>query len=113
MRGHVAAWMSVLALGVGFGRAAVVGQSGDTPEKHIAAAKEAAGTEWAGMIDTLCVQSSRRSGHPPAPGAGRGRGAQPPGPPPRESYHMEPVKVFANGSWLRTNKTSVRAPPNG
>jgi hypothetical protein len=86
MKRYVAAWMAALALGVGFGRAAVVGQGGDTPEKHIAAAKDAAGTEWAGMFNTLCVQSLARIGNPPAPGAGRGRGAQPPGPPPRDSY---------------------------
>src|SRR6185436_1760445 len=84
MRRHIASWASVLALGLGFGGAAVVGQSGDTPEKHIAAAKEAAGTQWAGMFNTLCVQALGRVGNPPEPGAGRGRGAQPPGPPPRE-----------------------------
>jgi hypothetical protein len=37
--------MVALALGAGFGRIAVVGQGGDTPEKHIAAAKDAAGTQ--------------------------------------------------------------------
>ena len=109
MKRYVAAWMVALALGVGFGRAAVVGQGGDTPEKHIAAAKDAAGTQWAGMFDTLCVQSLGRIGNPPAPGAGRGRGTQPPGPPPRDSYHMEPVKVFDNVYWLGTKEHSAWA----
>ena len=109
MKRYVAAWMVALALGIGFGRAAVVGQGGDTPEKHIGAAKDAAGTQWAGMFDTLCVQSLGRLGNPPAPGAGRGRGAQPPGPPPRDSYHMEPVKVFDNVYWLSTKEHSAWA----
>ena len=67
MKRHVAAWIVALALGVGFGWGAVAGQSGDTPEKHIAAAKEAAGTQWAGMFNTLCVQALGRVGHPPEP----------------------------------------------
>ena len=109
MRRYVAAWMVALALGVGFGQAAIVGQGGDTPEKHIGAAKDAAGTQWAGMFDTLCVQALGRIGNPPAGGAGRGRGAQPPGPPPRDSYHMEPVKVFDNVYWLGTKEHSAWA----
>jgi len=117
MRGRIASWASVLALGLGFGGAAVVGQSGDTPEKHIAAAKEAAGTQWAGMFNTLCVQALGRVGNPPEAGAaGRGRGAQPagrgaqpPGPPPRESYHAEPVKVFDNVYFVGTKEHSAWA----
>lgn len=107
MKRYVAALTVALALGVGFGQAAVVGQGGDTPEKHLAAAKEAAGTQWAGMFDTLCVQSLARIGNPPAPGAGRG--TRPPGPPPRDSYHMEPVKVFDNVYWLGTKEHSAWA----
>jgi hypothetical protein len=103
MKAHLGAWMLVFVLAMSFGRAAAVGQADDTPEKHITAAKEAAGTQWAGMFDTLCVQSLRRVGHPPAPGPGRG--AQP-GPPPRESYHMEPVMPFAASA---TREESISA----
>src|ERR1041385_8518534 len=112
MKKHVIAWGSMVALIIGVGVAAIVGQEGDTPEKHIAAAKEAAGTQWAGMFNTLCVQAHGRVGHPPDPAEARGRGApargaQPPGPPPRESYHAEPVKVFDNVYFLGTKEHSA------
>jgi metallo-beta-lactamase class B len=57
-------------------------------ERHIAAARAAAG-EHAAMVDRLC----------PQPGAGQlaaGRRPPPAGTPPRESWHAEPVKVFDN-----------------
>jgi metallo-beta-lactamase class B len=107
MREHIVAWGSVLVLSIGVGGPTLVGQAGDTPEKHIAAAREAADTQWAGMFNTLCVQSLGRVGNPPAPAAGRGGRAA--GPPPRESYHMEPVKVFDNVYWLGTKEHSAWA----
>ena len=87
--------LAVMALAIGFGGASTIGQSGaDTAERHIAAAKAAAGQDWAGMFDTLCVQALGRVGKPPAPPAGgRGRAS---GPPERSTYHAEPVKVFDN-----------------
>jgi metallo-beta-lactamase class B len=52
-------------------------------ERHIAAARAAAGEHMA-MVDRLC----------PVPGVARG--APPRGVPPRESWYAEPVKVFDN-----------------
>jgi metallo-beta-lactamase class B len=60
----------------------------DTVESHVAKAKAAYGAERIGPIN-LCNA-------PAPPGAGRGRGGAPPGPPDRATWHAEPVKVFDN-----------------
>jgi metallo-beta-lactamase class B len=105
--------VSAVALAIGLSGVNMIGQSGagaDTPDKHLAAAKAAAGQDWAEMYDTLCVQALGRVGKPPvARGAGPARGAQPPGPPARETYHAEPVKVFDNVYWFGTKEHSAWA----
>ncbi len=62
------------------------------PAPHVVAARAAAGTDFVPLFDRLCV--------PPAPVApSAGRPAAPPrpdGPPPRSSWHADPVKVFDN-----------------
>jgi metallo-beta-lactamase class B len=60
-------------------------------DRHIAAAREAAGAEHAGMVDRLCP------GAPPpvAPTVARANAPAPPDPP-RERWHAEPQKVFDN-----------------
>jgi metallo-beta-lactamase class B len=60
----------------------------DTVESHAAAAKAAYGADQIGPIN-LCNA-------PAPPGAGRGRGGAPTGPPDRATWHAEPVKVFDN-----------------
>src|SRR5688572_31562026 len=70
-------------------------------EKHIAAAKAAAGTEHAGLFDAVCTTArnviAQASAPPRAGGPGRGaRAGGPPAPPARETWHAEPVKVFDN-----------------
>jgi metallo-beta-lactamase class B len=90
----------VLVLGSVFSVLAVAlaAQAPAEVEKHIAAAKVAAGTEHAGMVTRLCPASEPAAAAPAARGGGGGarRGGGPPGPPPRESWHAEPVKVFDN-----------------
>jgi metallo-beta-lactamase class B len=56
--------------------------------QHVAAARDAAGKEHAGMVERLCPMpgSQSRPNRPPPPQ----------GTPPRESWHAEPVKVFDN-----------------
>jgi metallo-beta-lactamase class B len=86
--------------------AAVVGaqapaQLSPEVEKHIAAAKAAAGTEHAGLFDAVCTTARNVIAQASAPprGRGPGRGAPAGGPaaaPPRETWHAEPVKVFDN-----------------
>ena len=61
-------------------------------ERHVAAARAAAGAEHAGMVDRLCpmtADSAQRPGGAPAPGGGSAD-------PPRDSWHAEPQKVFDN-----------------
>jgi metallo-beta-lactamase class B len=68
-------------------------------ERHISAARAAAGTEHAGLFDAVCTTARNVIAQ-----AASGRGASPPGPsvgtplppPPRETWHAEPVKVFDN-----------------
>ncbi len=59
---------------------------------HVAAAKKAAGADFTSVFE-LCEQATSK---PETPAPRSGRGVRPPGPPPRESWHAEPVKVFDN-----------------
>src|SRR5262245_50940046 len=65
---------------------------GDTPEKHVAAAKAAAGQEHLGLLARVCTDPE------PAPAAAPANNAQPrrQGPPPASEWHVEPAKVFDN-----------------
>jgi len=60
-------------------------------DRHIAAAREAAGAEHAGMVDRLCPKST-----PPVPGTTAPTNAAAQADPPRERWHAEPQKVFDN-----------------
>jgi metallo-beta-lactamase class B len=64
----------------------------DTVEAHVAAARAAAGKDFTALVDRLCTA--------PAPSPAAASTVPPPvrrqGPPPRESWHAEPVKVFDN-----------------
>src|SRR5579864_1993285 len=72
-----------LALAISFGAMGVIGQSGDTAEAHVAAAKAAAGHEHLGLFNSVCEPATDAR---PAP----------PGPPIRSEWHAEPAKVFDN-----------------
>ncbi len=68
-----------------------------TPEvaSHVAAARAAAGTEFLPLFERLCVPPAP----PAAPAASRSPAsapARPSGPPPRSTWHADPVKVFDN-----------------
>jgi metallo-beta-lactamase class B len=91
-------------IGVLAGVALVGAQTADdTPEAHVAAAREAAGDTYRNLFDFLCAVPGPRGGGPrgarpggSAPDAGgRGRGRVP-GPPDRSTWYAEPVKVFDN-----------------
>ena len=74
-------------------------------QKHIEAARLAAGTMWEGVFQPVC-NGAISLATPPAPragganrgGAGRGgaRPGGPPAPPARETWYAEPQKVFDN-----------------
>ena len=67
-----------------------------TVQSHVAAAKAAAGTEWATQFTRICTQAEDMS-KPPVPRTpGGGGGGRQAGPPPVASWHAEPAKVFDN-----------------
>ena len=83
-------------------------------ERHIEAARVAAGTEHAGVFQAVCDTArsviAAASAPPRAGGPGRGgRAGGPPPPPARETWHAEPVKVFDNLYFLGMTEYSVWA----
>lgn len=77
---------------------------GPTVESYLAAAKTAAGTEWAGTFLRLCIPPSQAA-------AGRGAGARGTAPrtPPKEAWYAEPAKVADNLYFLGTRIHSAWA----
>ena len=85
-------------------------------ERHIEAARAAAGTEHAGLFDAVCTTArnviAQASAPPRTGGPGRGGGGRaggPPAAPARETWHAEPVKVFDNLYFLGQTEFSVWA----
>ena len=88
---------------------AVLVAQGDVVQGHVAAAKAAAGSDFAGVFDRICAEAAPAA-MPETPRRGRGSApARPPGPPPREAWHAEPVKVFDNLYFLGQTEYSVWA----
>jgi len=93
------------------GAATMTAQAPPAVQAHLDAAKAAAGTEFAGVYSRICTEATQPL---PQPG-GRGRGTaapaapRPAGPPPRDSWHAEPVKVFDNLYFLGQTEYSVWA----
>src|SRR3954464_11308083 len=83
---------------------AVSAQSSES-DKHVAAAKAAAGTDFAGVFNRICTEAVPSA--TASTGRGRAAGARPPGPPPRESWHADPVQVFDNLYFLGQTEYSV------
>ncbi|HEV3214896.1 MAG TPA: MBL fold metallo-hydrolase [Vicinamibacterales bacterium] len=79
------------------------GANANTIAGQIAAGKAAAGNTWIGLFGEMCGGAMGAGGRassilPPAgadSAAGRGRGRQA-GPPPREQWYHDPVKMFDN-----------------
>ncbi len=71
-------------------------------QRHIDAARATGGTEWSGVVTAVCNSAVALANPPQARGggagrggAGAGRGAQP-ATPARETWAVEPAKVFDN-----------------
>ncbi len=77
-------------------------------DAHVAAAKAAAGSEFAGVFSRVCTEATSPPASPESRAA-RGASARPPGPPPRDSWHAEPAKVFDNLYFLGQTEYSVWA----
>jgi metallo-beta-lactamase class B len=90
----------------GFGLAVAIAQSnGSRVDAHVAAAKAAAGTDFAGVFNRICAEAV-----PPAtPATPRPAAPRPAGPPPRSEWHAEPAKVFDNLYFLGQTEYSVWA----
>ena len=114
--GRAAAIATALAVGAVLliGAPDVVAQSSSgAVEAHVAAAKRAAGTEWAGVFDRVCPEAASTP-VPPAPARGAiapspAAAAPPAAPPERSKWHAEPVKVFDNLYFLGQSEYSVWA----
>src|SRR6059036_1735470 len=74
-------------------------------DAHVAAAKAAAGADFAGVFNRICTEAIPSA----TPAAGRGNAPRPPGPPPRDTWHADPVKVFDNLYFLGQTEYSVWA----
>src|SRR5882672_6248150 len=92
-------------MGLGAAAAAMAQSSAGAVDAHAAAAKAAAGTDFAGVFSRTCGEAV-----PPATQAApRPAAPRPAGPPPRETWHAEPVKVFDNLYFLGQTEYSVWA----
>jgi metallo-beta-lactamase class B len=99
-----------IALAVGGATALFAQQQAAPPgafESHIAAARNAAGSDEDGMFGRLCGAVTAAPVTPPAAPAGRGNGPRPT--PDRATWHAEPVKVFDNLYFLGQTEFSVWA----
>jgi metallo-beta-lactamase class B len=85
--------------------AAMLAQSSSSVDQQVAAAKAAAGTDFAGVFNRICTEAVPSA--TASTGRGRAAGARPPGPPPRESWHADPVQVFDNLYFLGQTEYSV------
>jgi metallo-beta-lactamase class B len=97
------------ALSFGIGGVVLTGQNPNpSVTRHVAAAKSAAGEEWAGVFNRVCNEAV-----PSSPAPARGRGAapapRPAGPPERSTWYAEPAKVFDNLYFLGQTEYSAWA----
>ena len=93
--------LAIVAAGV-----AATGQSAQS-QAHVAAAKAAAGSDFAGVFSRICTEAVPRT--PAEPRPARGAAPRPAGPPARDTWHAEPVKVFDNLYFVGQTEYSVWA----
>jgi metallo-beta-lactamase class B len=101
---HLVGVSLAIIMASGFAAASAIAQSpAHRVDAHVAAAKAAAGTDFAGLFNRICA--------PAVPPATQGPSAapRPAGPPPRSAWHAEPVKVFDNLYFLGQTEYSVWA----
>jgi metallo-beta-lactamase class B len=104
---HFAGLAVAFAVAWGIASAGATAQShAGSVDAHVAAAKAAAGTDFAGVFNRICTEAVPSS-TPPAPRPAAA--PRPAGPPPRDSWHADPVKVFDNLYFLGQSEYSVWA----
>jgi metallo-beta-lactamase class B len=87
--------------------AALAGAQATDSEKHLAAAKAAAGADFAGVYNRICSEAVPKA--PAVPPPARGAAPRPAGPPSRDAWHAEPVQVFDQLYFLGQTEYSVWA----
>ena len=108
MKAVLAGSVLAVALSFGIGQTTAIGQgSKASATTHVAAAKTAAGQEWAGVFNRVCNEAVPAS---PAPARGGAPAApRPAGPPDRSTWYAEPAKVFDNLYFLGQTEYSAWA----
>lgn len=95
----------LMAAGLGLTGASAVAQT--DIDKHVLAAQQAAGTDFAGTLSVLCIQPS--DGSDPGAAQRAANAGKPRAIPARETWYAEPAKVFDNVYWLGTKIHSAWA----
>ena len=85
--------MIAITLSAVFASVAVTSQSPAEVERHVEAARQAAGSDHVALFDRICAEAES-IGTPRPRRAGARRGPRPT--PSRDSWHAEPVQVFDN-----------------
>ena len=96
----------LIGLAVAASAAVALAQSAES-QRHLDAARAAAGSEFAGVYNRICSEAVPKT--PAAPRPARPATPRPPGPPPRDTWHAEPAKVFDNLYFLGQTEYSVWA----
>ena len=91
-----------------FGISVAIAAQANQVDAHVTAAKTAAGADFAGVFNRLCTEAVPPAAAP-AGRAGRGNAGRASGPPARDTWHAEPVKVFDNLYFLGQTEYSVWA----
>src|SRR3569833_2578596 len=79
----------------------------DCIDAHVLAAQKAAGLDFPGTLDVLCIQPA--DGSDPSAAARAANAGSPRKDPPRESWYAEPGQVFDNVYWVGTKINSAWA----
>jgi metallo-beta-lactamase class B len=109
MRTHLVAVTAAIAVASGASVHPIAQTSAQSKsasaDAHVAAAKAAAGSDFAGVFNRICTEAAPPATPPPA----RPAAPRPAGPPARDTWHAEPVKVFDNLYFLGQTEYSVWA----
>ena len=87
--------------------AAAAAPIADTVDAHVLAAQKAAGLDFPGTLEVLCIQPA--DGSDPAAAARAANAGRTRTTPPRESWYAEPAKVFDNVYWVGNKVNSAWA----
>ncbi|OFW27974.1 MAG: hypothetical protein A3H97_16120 [Acidobacteria bacterium RIFCSPLOWO2_02_FULL_65_29] len=112
MKAFLAGGVLAVTMALGLGATTTIGQAQSAAvSTHLAAAKTAAGQDWAGVMNRVCGEAVPPATPTPAPAPARGAapGGAPAGPPARSTWYAEPAKAFDNLYFLGQTEYSVWA----